>query len=358
MRKTIYFIVPYPRAQAPSQRFRFEQYIDFLEENGFEVHFFPFLSEKTWKTLYQEGKFFQKGMGILRSFFSRFTLLFTLYRADFIFIHREASHIGPPIFEWFIAKVLRRKFIYDFDDAIWLPNYSESNAKFHRLKAYWKVNYCMKWAHQITAGNAYLANYAKQFNNNVQIIPTTIDTENHHKVMTNQETQKVVIGWTGTHTTMHYLDELVPVLQRLEAKYDFTFLVISNQAATYALKSLQFIPWNKTTEIEDLAKINIGVMPLKKDIWSEGKCGFKGLQYMALEIPTVMSPVGVNSSIVTDGVDGFLVETPEAWYEVLENLLLDKNLRIQIGKAGKKRIEEAYSVHANRSNYLKLFEEV
>lgn len=356
MRKSIYFIVPYPRGEAPSQRFRFEQYIDFLEENGFEIHFFPFLSEKTWKTLYQEGKFFQKGMGILRSFFSRFTILFTLYRADFIFIHREASHIGPPIFEWFIAKVLRRKFIYDFDDAIWLPNYSESNAKFHRLKAYWKVKYCMKWAHQVTAGNAYLANYAQQFNNNVQVIPTTIDTENHHNVMTNQETEKVVIGWTGTHTTMHYLDELVPVLQQLEANYDFIFLVISNQAANYDLKSLQFIPWNKTTEIEDLAKINIGVMPLKKDIWSEGKCGFKGLQYMALEIPTIMSPVGVNTTIVADGVNGFLAETSEQWYAALESLLLDKKRRIQIGKAGKKRIDEAYSVKANQNNYLKLFQ--
>jgi glycosyltransferase involved in cell wall biosynthesis len=356
MRKSIYFIVPYPRGEAPSQRFRFEQYIDFLEENGFEIHFFPFLSEKTWKTLYQEGKFFQKGMGILRSFLNRFALLFSLHRADFIFIHREASHIGPPIFEWFIAKVLRRKFIYDFDDAIWLPNYSESNAKFHRLKAYWKVNYCMKWAHQVTAGNAYLANYAKQFNSCVQVIPTTIDTLNHHTVMTNHEAERVTIGWTGTHTTMHYLDELVPVLQQLEQQYDFTFLVISNQAASYPLKSLRSIPWNKATEIEDLAKINIGVMPLKKDIWSEGKCGFKGLQYMALEIPTIMSPVGVNTTIVADGVNGFLVETPEEWYAVLESMLLDKQLRLQIGKAGKKRIDEAYSVKANQNNYLKLFQ--
>lgn len=356
MRKSIYFIVPYPRGEAPSQRFRFEQYIDFLEENGFEIHFFPFLSEKTWKTLYQEGKFFQKGMGILRSFLNRFALLFALHRADFIFIHREASHIGPPIFEWFIAKVLRRKFIYDFDDAIWLPNYSESNAKFHRLKAYWKVNYCMKWAHQITAGNAYLANYASQFNSSVQVIPTTIDTLNHHTVMTNHEAERVTIGWTGTHTTMHYLNDLVPVLQQLEQQYDFTFLVISNQAASYELKSLQSIPWNKATEIEDLAKINIGVMPLKKDIWSEGKCGFKGLQYMALEIPTIMSPVGVNTTIVADGVNGFLAETSEQWYAALESLLLDKKRRIQIGKAGKKRIDEAYSVKANQNNYLKLFQ--
>ncbi len=355
MSKKIYFIVPYPHQEAPSQRFRFEQYFDFLEANDFDVEIYPFINQSTWKTLYGEGKIFKKAWGILMSFVRRFGLLFKLQSADFIFIHREAAHIGPPIFEWIIAKVLRRKYVYDFDDAIWLPNYSESNAKFHRLKAYWKVRYCMKWASQITAGNAYLADYARQFNPNVQIVPTTIDTVNHHNIMTNHQSHELTIGWTGTHTTMHYLDELVPVLKRLEQKYTFTFLVISNQSNDYDLKSLKFVKWNKATEIEDLAKINIGVMPLKKDIWSEGKCGFKGLQYMALEIPTIMSPVGVNSTIVQNGISGFLVETQEEWYEVLEKLILDRSLRIQIGKAGKRRIDEAYSVLANQEKYLNLF---
>ena len=355
MSKKIYFIVPYPHKEAPSQRFRFEQYFDFLEENDFDVEIYPFINQSTWKTLYGEGKIFKKAWGILMSFVRRFGLLFRLHNADFIFIHREAAHIGPPIFEWIIAKVLRRKYIYDFDDAIWLPNYSESNARFHRLKAYWKVRYCIKWASQITAGNAYLANYASQYNQNIQVIPTTIDTENHHNVMTSHDSQDLIIGWTGTHTTMHYLDELVPVLKKLEQKYTFTFLVISNQSNDYDLKSLKFVKWNKETEIEDLAKINIGVMPLKQDIWSEGKCGFKGLQYMALEIPTIMSPVGVNSTIVQNGINGFLVESQEEWYEILEKLILDKELRIQIGKAGKSRIDQAYSVLANQEKYLDLF---
>jgi glycosyltransferase involved in cell wall biosynthesis len=154
---------------------------------------------------------------------------------------------------------------------------------------------------------------------------------------------------------MHYLYELVPVLRKLEQKYTFTFLVISNQSNDYDLKSLKFVKWNKETEIEDLAKINIGVMPLKQDIWSEGKCGFKGLQYMALEIPTIMSPVGVNSTIVQNGINGFLVEMQEEWYEILEKLIIEKEVRIQIGKAGKSRIDQAYSVLANQEKYLDLF---
>ena len=105
MSKKIYFIVPYPHQEAPSQRFRFEQYFDFLEANEFEVEIYPFINHSTWKTLYGEGKILKKALGILMSFVRRFTLLFKLHKADYIFIHREAAHIGPPIFEWIIAKV-------------------------------------------------------------------------------------------------------------------------------------------------------------------------------------------------------------------------------------------------------------
>ena len=126
-----------------------------------------------WYALYKEGGVFKKITGIIRSFARRLITILSIYKYDFVFIHREASHIGPPIFEFIIAKIFRKPYIYDFDDAIWLPNYSESNAKVHRLKAYWKVKYLVKWAGQVTVGNSYLANYAREFNNNVKIIPTT-----------------------------------------------------------------------------------------------------------------------------------------------------------------------------------------
>jgi glycosyltransferase involved in cell wall biosynthesis len=354
--KKILIIAPYPHNEAPSQRFRFEQYFDFLRDKNISWEFRPFLDKKTWKKLYAEGNVFAKMFGVLQSFLKRFFLLFTLWKYDFIFIHREASHIGPPIFEWLIAKVLRKKYIYDFDDAIWLPNYSESNASFHKLKMYWKVNYCMKWAYKVTAGNEYLANYAAQFNKNVQIIPTTIDTINHHNLQTDYDVQKPVIGWTGTHTTMRYLDFLVPVIAELEKKYDFDFTIISNEAPTFPLKSLKYIKWNIDSEIKDLATISIGVMPLVQDIWSEGKCGFKGLQYMALGIPSLMSPVGVNNQIIDHGVNGFLLTTEEEWKNCLEELLKNATLRKEIGLRGKQTILERYSVLANQDKYLNLFQ--
>jgi glycosyltransferase involved in cell wall biosynthesis len=355
-KKKILFIAPYPFDEAPSQRFRFEQYFAFLKENNFEIVFSPFLDHKTWRTLYSEGKVLRKMIGVVKSFLKRLTLLFTLYKYDYVFIHREASHVGPPVFEFLISKVFRKKYNYDFDDAIWLPNYSETNARFHRLKAYWKVRYCIKWAGSITAGNDYLANYARKFNSNVQVIPTTIDTENHHNLKTDYQQDKLIIGWTGTHTTMHYLDYIIPVIKELEQKYDFEFLVISNEAPAYPLKSLRFLKWKRETEIADLARISIGVMPLEMDIWSEGKCGFKGLQYMALGIPALMSPVGVNTQIISHTENGFLVIKLEDWKNQLEVLLTDIDLRKRIGAAGKKTIDERYSVNSNQSKYLSLFQ--
>ena len=356
MSKRILFLAPYPHEEAPSQRFRFEQYFSLLKENGYEYELHSFLNQKTWKTLYNQGSFFAKAFGILGSFWRRFLLLFKLKQFDYIFIHREASMIGPPIFEWIIAKVLRRKYIYDYDDAIWLPNYSKQNARFQKLKTYKKVNKIIKWADVVTAGNSFLQDYGKQFNNNVVIIPTTIDLINSHNKNTRQPDELVNIGWTGTHTTMSYLNELIPVLEELEKDYSFTFTVISNHAPEFNLDSMRFIKWNSETEIQDLATINIGVMPLTDNKWAKGKCGFKALQYMALNIPSIVSPVGVNNEIIKDGENGYLCSTLEEWKKTIVLLLNDKQLREQIGKEGYKTVHTKYSVEAKRDNYLNLFQ--
>lgn len=355
MSKRIIFIAPYPIGQAPSQRFRFEQYLELLRKENFEIQFHSFLNTKTWNKLYNQGSFFGKVFGIIGSFWRRFILLFKIRRTDYIFIHREASMVGPPVFEWIIAKILRKKYIYDFDDAIWLPNYSQSNEKFHKLKAYGKIKRIIKWADSVTAGNKFLKKYAEQYNKNVRILPTTIDLVNLHNICTIQNDTDINIGWTGTHTTLEYLTEIIPILQELEKDYQFTFIVISNQKPDIELKSLRYIPWNKETEIQDLSKINIGIMPLKDDQWAEGKCGFKGLQYMALEIPSILSPVGVNEEIVTHNINGILCSSAQEWKEALTKLITNKEFREELGKKGRQVISERYSTAANKEIYLNLF---
>jgi len=355
MSKKILFLTPYPQGKAPSQRFRFEQYFNTLKKQNFEIITRSFLSEKTWEIIYTNSSIVFKSFGIMSAFLRRFILLFSLRKYEFVFIHREASMIGPPIFEWFTAKILRIKYIYDFDDAIWLPNYSQQNAKFQKLKSYGKVKSIIKWADKVVVGNDFLKEYALQFNNNVTVIPTTIDLENVHTIECNQNTLPINIGWTGTHTTLSYLEELIPIIKELELQYDFTFTVISNQPPDFHFNSLRFVQWNKTTEIEDLSKIQIGVMPLTDNDWAKGKCGFKALQYMSLKIPSIISPVGVNKTIVNDGKNGYLCSNPFEWKKRLEELICSKELRIQIGEKGQLTVKKHFSVEAQSDNYIKLF---
>jgi glycosyltransferase involved in cell wall biosynthesis len=274
---------------------------------------------------------------------------------DFVFIHREAAPIGPPVFEWIIAKILRKKIIYDFDDAIWLPNTSDSNNIVAGLKWHSKVGHICRWSYKISCGNPYLADYAKQFNENAIVNPTTIDTVLYHNRIKDQHTSGFTIGWTGTHSTIQYLDMIVPILQKLEQRYDFTFMVISNAPPAFELRSLKYLKWSKDSEIDDLLRFNIGIMPLTDDAWAKGKCGFKALQYMSLGIPAVVSPVGVNISIVDSGVNGMVCHDAIEWEAAIEKLITDRALTIRMGEEARKKIESHYSVISNSRNFISLF---
>ena len=167
-------IYPYPSGKAPSQRFRMERYLPFLQKE-YDVHIHPFWSENSWNILYKKGHLFAKLFGFVGAMARRkYWLFFLSHKADLIYIHREAMPVGPPFTEWFLAKVLKKKIIYDFDDAIWLPNQSEANRGLVKhLKFHSKVGKICSWAQVVCVGNEYLASYARQFNNNVIVIPTT-----------------------------------------------------------------------------------------------------------------------------------------------------------------------------------------
>jgi glycosyltransferase involved in cell wall biosynthesis len=329
-----------------------------LKQAGFTYKIESFIGPSLWKILYKPGHHLQKIYGIGKGFINRFKMLFYLNKYDFVFIHREATPIGPPLFEWIITKLFRKRVIYDFDDAIWLSNTSEVNRWVAWIKWHGKVAHICRWAHKVSVGNRYLFEYARQYNKSIVLNPTTVDTEAlHNRAKLVTSSGKTIIGWTGTHSTLTYLRELLPILQNLEKKFRFEFCVIADQPPTWTLKSLRFIPWKKATEVEDLLQFDIGVMPLTNDRWAKGKCGFKALQYMALGIPPIVSPVGVNQEIVEQGSNGFLCSNPEDWEQALTILFLDAELRAQLGKNARKTVESKYSVLANAKNFAQLFSE-
>ncbi len=352
---SIAFWCPYPVGGAPSQRFRYEQYLALLTQQGISYAIYPFLDVRTNQILYQPGRVPQKVFGIFRGFLRRWIHLFRSRHATYVFIHREATPLGPPWAEWLLAKVLRKKIIYDFDDAIWLRDASSVNAISALLKWRAKVPAVCRWSHTVSAGNTYLAEFAQQFTPRVVVNPTTINTEQHHYRLQDQTTGRPVVGWTGSHSTLKYLEPLLPIFQELERTHDFQLVAIANRPPALSLSSLAFIPWQMATEIDDLLRFHIGLMPLPDDPWAQGKCGFKALQYLALGIPALVSPVAVNTRIVEHGQEGYHCATDEDWYEYLSKLLTDTELRIRMGKAGRQKVVDHYSVRSNSENFLSLF---
>lgn len=351
----ILFLAPYPPGESPSQRYRFEHYLPYLSGQGITYAYKSFLSAKGWAIIFKRGNYIQKALAILLGFLKRWLLLFSVYRYDYIYIHREAAPLGPPVFEWIIAKIIRKKIIYDFDDAIWVPSASENNKIALRLKWFSKVKSICRWSYKVSAGNRFLADYAIQFNPNTIIIPTVVDTEKKHNQLQNHSEGKVTVGWTGTFSTLKYLDLVLPALQELQKKNSFTFIVIANKDPHLPLTDYKFIPWNKETEIKDLLTMHIGIMPLYNTDIEKGKCGFKAIQYMSLGIPAVVSPVGVNVEIVTNGIQGYVCDTMPEWQDSLELLLKNKTLRIEMGIAARKKTEDYFSVKATLELFLNIF---
>lgn len=355
----ILFLTPYPLKESPSQRFRFEQYFTSLQDQGHSYHVQSFLDAQNWRLFFHSTNLWAKIAALVKGFTKRVHILFYCASYDCIFIHREVTPLGPPIFEWLITRSHKRKVIYDFDDAIWMTDRSNESWMLRTIKWRSKVKSICRWSDKVSCGNDYLVSYARQFNNSVFYNPTTVDTDTSHnpELHAEQNSDFVTIGWTGSHSTLKYITQIERVLQRIEQQFPrMRFLVIADKPALLNLKSLQFIPWSLQTEISDLYKIDIGIMPLPDDEWSKGKCGFKAIQFMSLKIPVVTSPVGVNSTIVDHGMNGFLAASEDEWVNFLFQLINDKQQRIAFGQHGRKKIIEFYSVQSNKKNFVGLFE--
>ena len=349
----ILFICIHRPDRSPSQRFRFEQYLDYLKQNGFDHKISFLLNEKDDKIFYSPGKYLSKTRIVLQSIIKRLGEVIHP-NADIIFVQREAIMIGTSFFERMFSK--RRKLIYDFDDSLWIKQVSPANEAISFLKNSGKIKRIINTADLVIAGNKFLASYAASFNKNIVVIPTTIDTT-IHKPSVKNASEKVCIGWTGSFSTIEHFKLALPFLCKIKDKYKerIWFKVIGDSGYKNKDLGIKEIQWNRQNEIEQLQEIDIGIMPLPQDDWARGKCGFKGIQYMSLGIPAIMTNVGVNKEIIEDGVNGFLAESDDEWIDKLSILIENKDRRKDMGNKGITTITEKYSVIANRELYLNCF---
>jgi glycosyltransferase involved in cell wall biosynthesis len=345
--------------RSPSQRYRFEQYLHLLEKEGFSFTFSYLLNERDDKLFYSKGNFLIKAIILIKSVFIRFKDIFRFKKYDVIFIQREATFFGTSFFEKRAYKS-GAYVIFDFDDSIWLADTSPGNKKWEWIKKPEKFYKNVSYAHTVIAGNSYLAERALKINKNVIVIPTTVDTDIHIPKPELRGKEVLTIGWSGSISTVKHFDSLVPVLLDLKEKYKdkIKFKVLGDE--NYSNPSLDVEPaaWTEETEVNELNSFDIGIMPLPDNEWEWGKCGLKGLTYMACEIPAVLSAVGVNRQIINEGQNGFTASSGEEWYKKLCLLIEDKMLRERFGRNARQTVIEKYSVTANKHLYLEVFKNV
>lgn len=350
-------LVQGPYDTSPSQRYRIEQWEPLLRERGVDITFASFEDEDLHALLYKPGMVGKKLQLVTRGLGRRLSLIRKVKDYDLVYILREAALLGPPVFERLIAQS-GVPMVFDFDDAIFVSYRSPSNGYLSYLKFASKTKTVCRIASHVMVGNPYLEDYARQVNDRVTIIPSTIDTEKYRVPERNPKPRPVVIGWTGSHSTVQHLDTLRGALKKLAEKESFRLRVIGTPVYECPPVDVEARTWRAETETEDLRDVDIGVMPLPEDRWSKGKCGLKALQFMAMGIPTICSPVGVNTNIIQDDQNGFIAGTEDEWVEKLTRLLRSAELRQRLGHAGRVTVEEKYSAISQTPRVYEIFKSV
>jgi glycosyltransferase involved in cell wall biosynthesis len=333
-------------------RFRIAQFIPYLRSVGIDVTLRSLFTADFFHLVYRHGHYLEKASRFATLAVKHLASLRDLDRFDAILLYREMFPIGPAVVERLMARRQRPPIVFDFDDAIFLPNVSEANQAILALKSPGKVATIVRHADHVIAGNAYLADYARRFNPAVTVIPTCVDTEKFvpavQPTVRNGGGPEPIVGWIGSPTTAPYVRALIPALQQVAASHQFVLRISgAGEPFNVAGISVEQPGWTINSEVSLFNTCDIGIYPLTDNEWSKGKCGFKAIEFMACGVPVVASAVGVNREIIQDGVNGFLASTTDEWVDKLTCLLRDPDRRQRFGAAGRRTIEERYSLRVH-----------
>ncbi len=351
----ILFIVPYP-TEGPSNRYRVEQYLPFLKEKGIEYSLRPFISRDFFRILYQKGRLTLKTCYFLYSALNRLTDLVRAVKSDLVFVHIESFPFGPAAWEWLFSRI-GRPIIYDFEDAVYLKDFRQESKPMSFLRFPEKFYQILKLSSQVVVCNRYMRDFVSPFNNNITVIPTSIDTQKFRIKDYSLRRYKITIGWIGSHSTLYCLKSIEPVFRELAKNHVFKLKVIG-AGTDYKIPGVEVVSedWSLEKEVENFQSLDIGVYPLPGDERAMAKTPFKTVQYLSVGLAVVASAIGGNLEIIQDGKNGFLAKNNEDWVKKLSLLLKDSALRQRLGIAGRKTVEARYSLAVNADKFVEVLE--
>lgn len=336
----------------PPSRYRVYQYLEYLRGQGIAAEYKAGVSDYVYAR-------FAPSKGILAKFvffgletLSRILACFIIWRYSVIFIQRLIlPHVYPfpEILICTVARLLGKRIIFDFDDAIFAVSPHRAKTLVEKFTDTHRVARIIARCDAVIAGNNYLADYARAYNNNVVVIPTSIDLARYpvKQIIDLAPGEPFIIGWIGMPGSLPYLNILRPAFQELALKHNILVRIIGAQNYDCPGVQVEHLSWSLQEEVNQILTFDMGVMPLTEHDEALGKCGLKLLQYMAAGIPAVASPVSANKDIVTDGVNGCLALSVDEWVEKMCGLIRSTQLRQVIGRRGRETVEKHFSVTVN-----------
>lgn len=323
-----------------SSRLRFFQYLPYLMRAGFECTIQPFFSDAMLSSKYEFGNY--AASEVLKVYLNRIGQMINRNRFDLQLIEKEALPWLPAQFErWLLRGV---PYVLDYDDALF-HNYDLHSSPWVRRFLGKRLDKLMSGSRLVIVGNDYLAKRARDAGAPwVEVLPTVIDLDRYVSNLTdNRGLDAARIVWIGSPSTAHCLKLIHKPLLTLGARHAFKLRVIGARPILPGV-DVEYCEWSETTEVSLIQGCDIGVMPLNDLPWEHGKCGYKLIQYMACGLPVVASPVGVNTAIVRDGINGYLASSEREWAAALETLLRNDVLRQRMGSMGRQLVEAEYCV--------------
>lgn len=346
-------LLPRYGSDAASSRQRFYQYVPDLKSAGFDCAVVPFFEDGYLTSRFSQRQ--EMPSSVLSSYWRRLQVLKDRGEVDVLFVQMEAFPYLPFILEY---RLLPKNIpiVCDYDDA-WFHRYDQHSNLPVRLLLSHKIARIIERSSEVIVGSTYLAEYARQFNGHVHLIPTCIDLARYPTLPPRPDSDSpFTIGWIGSPSTTPFLRKVVGPLMQFCSSHRARVVLIGASQEPLGISNLTRLPWAEETEVENMAHFDVGIMPLPDSPFARGKCAFKLIQYMGCWKPIIASPVGENVRVAEDGVNGFLADTDEEWLKALEQLFSDTDLRHAMGRAGREKVEREYSLRVHAPQIIQILQ--
>jgi len=347
-------LIPNRYGFAPGQRGSIELWEKVLAPEGIRLHWAPFESERLREILYQPGHTFEKAAEMARGYVERLKLLKRVRDYDAVFVYREAALLGPA----FLEKMIARRgvpIIYQLDDPLYVPYRSPSNGYLSYLKFFGKIADIIRLSKVVIVNSSQIREFAARHNRNIWQVPSIVDTARYVFRPEPENLGRVTVGWSGSPTTVGNIRVVASALRALQERVDCDVHLIGGTEFDLPGVRYEAQAWRAETEVEDLRRMQVGMIPVPVNEWNKRKFYMKTAQYMALGIPPVCTPMGSNPEVIEHGRTGFLADTDAEWVEYLSLLVRDGDLRRGMARRAAEVARARFSLEANAPKVIEAF---